>query len=113
MRNVRLWRELLGIDQRTVIEGIEVEEFEEEDADGDTLVVARLRPRSGVSRRCGRSAAAPCYDRSDQHQSRAWIQGASRWCSRPMRRGWSSPAIGPRWSRCRRRVRRPAHLRLR
>ena len=40
MRNVRLWRELLGVDQRTVIEGIEVEEFEEEDADGDTLTNA-------------------------------------------------------------------------
>ena len=44
MRNVRLWRALLGVDQRTVIEDIEVEEFEEEDADGDTLVVARVRP---------------------------------------------------------------------
>ena len=50
MRNVRLWRALLGVDQRTVIEDIEFEEFEEEDADGDTLVVARVRPRSGVSR---------------------------------------------------------------
>ena len=63
MRNVRLWRELLGVDQRTVIEGIEVEEFEEEDADGDTLVVARVRPRSGVSRRCGRCGCrAPWYE---------------------------------------------------
>ena len=35
MRNVRLWRGLLGVDQRTVIEDIEFEEFEEEDADGD------------------------------------------------------------------------------
>ena len=66
MRNVRLWRELLGVDQRTVIEGIEVEEFEEEDADGDTLVVARVRPRSGVSRRCGRCGCrAPWYDRGE------------------------------------------------
>src|SRR6185436_11117994 len=39
VRDVRLWRALLGVDQRTVIEGIEVEEFEEEDADGDTQVV--------------------------------------------------------------------------
>ena len=36
MRNVRLWRGLLGVDQRTVIEDIEFEEFEE-DADGDEL----------------------------------------------------------------------------
>ena len=43
MRNVRLWRALLGVDQRTVIEDIEFEEFAEEDADGDTLVVAQVR----------------------------------------------------------------------
>lgn len=66
MRNVRLWRALLGVDQRTVIEDIEFEEFEEEDADGDTLVVARVRPRSGVSRRCGRCGRrAPWYDRGE------------------------------------------------
>ena len=64
MRNVRLWRALLGVDQRTVIEDIEFEEFEEEDADGDTLVVAQVRPRSGVSRRCGRCGRrASWYDR--------------------------------------------------
>src|SRR6476646_1686485 len=35
-----------------------------EDADGDTLVVARVRPRSGVSRRWGRCGCrAPWYDR--------------------------------------------------
>ena len=61
---VRLWRALLGVDQRTVIEDIEFEEFEEEDAEGETLVVARVRPRSGVSRRCGRCGrGAPWYDR--------------------------------------------------
>jgi len=66
VRNVRLWRALLGVDQRTVIEDIEFEEFEEEDADGDTLVVARVRPRSGVSRRCGRCGRrAPWYDRGE------------------------------------------------
>ena len=36
MRNVRLWRGLLGVDKRTVIEGIE---FSEEGADGVELVV--------------------------------------------------------------------------
>ena len=50
MRNVRLWRALLGVDRRTVIEDIE---FDQE-ADGAEVVVARVRPRSGVSRRCGR-----------------------------------------------------------
>ena len=33
MRNVRLWRGLLAVDQRTVIEEIEFEEFEEHDAE--------------------------------------------------------------------------------
>lgn len=66
MRNVRLWRALLGVDQRTVIEDIEFEEFEADDADGDTLVVARVRPRSGVSRRCGRCGRrASWYDRGE------------------------------------------------
>ena len=66
VRNVRLWRGLLGVDQRTVIEDIEFEEFEEQDAGGDTLVVARVRPRSGVSRRCGRCGRrAPWYDRGE------------------------------------------------
>lgn len=66
MRNVRLWRALLGVDQRTVIEDIEFEECGEQDADGDTLVVARVRSRSGVSRRCGRcQRRAPWYDRGE------------------------------------------------
>ena len=46
MRNGRLWRGLLGVDKRTVIEGIEFEC--EEEADGAELVVARVRPRSAV-----------------------------------------------------------------
>ncbi len=63
MRNVRLWRGLLGVDKRTVIEDIE---FDEEGADGAQLVVARVRPRSGVSRRCGRCGRrAPWYDRGE------------------------------------------------
>ena len=44
MRNVRLWRGLLGVDKRTVIEDIE---FDEEGADGAQLVVARVRPGRG------------------------------------------------------------------
>ena len=63
MRNVRLWRGLLGVDKRTVIEDIE---FDEQGADGVELVVARVRPRSGVSRRCGRCGRrAPWYDRGE------------------------------------------------
>ena len=63
MRNVRLWRGLLGVDKRTVIEDIE---FDEEGADGAQLVVARVRPGRGVSRRCGRCGRkAPWYDRGE------------------------------------------------
>ncbi len=70
MRNVRVFRALLGVDQRTVIEDIEFEEAEQsqgaDDADGAMLVVARVRPRSGVSRRCGRCGRrAPWYDQGE------------------------------------------------
>ena len=58
-----LWRGLLGVDKRTVIEDIE---FDEQGAGGAELVVARVRPRSGVSRRCGRCGRrAPWYDRGE------------------------------------------------
>ena len=63
MRNVRLWRGLLGVDKRTVIEDIE---FDEDDVESAALVVARVRPRSGVSRRCGRCGRrASWYDRGE------------------------------------------------
>ncbi|WP_407689792.1 ISL3 family transposase [Mycobacterium sp. HUMS_1102779] len=62
MRNVRLWRALLGVDKRTVIEDIE---FSDEGEDAE-VVVARVRPRSGVSQRCGRCGSkAPWYDRGE------------------------------------------------
>ena len=68
MRNVRLWRGLLGVDKRTVIEDIE---FAEEDG-GAGLVVARVRPRSGALRRCGRCRRrAPLYDRGEG--PRRWL----------------------------------------
>jgi transposase len=63
VRNVRLWRGLLGVHHRTVIEDIELGE---EGTDGSALVVARVRPRSGVSQRCGRCGCrAPWYDRGE------------------------------------------------
>ncbi|CCK56209.1 Transposase [Mycobacterium canettii CIPT 140070008] len=61
VRNVRLFRALLGVDKRTVIEDIE---FEEDDAGDGARVIARVRPRSAVLRRCGRCGRkASWYDR--------------------------------------------------
>ena len=86
MRNVRLWRGLLGVDKRTVIEDIE---FDEEGADGAELVVARVRPRAGL-----RAAAAAAAERRPGMTGvrvgaggGAWIGARCRWCWRPMRRG--------------------------
>lgn len=71
-RNVRLFGALLGVDQCTVIEDIEfeeAEEFKESDDAGDTLVVARVRPRSSLSRRCGLCGRrGPWYDRGERRR---------------------------------------------
>jgi phosphate transport system ATP-binding protein len=63
VRNVRLFRELLGVDHRAVIEGIELEE----QALGVMVVVARVRPaKRGGGSVCGRCGArAAFYDRGD------------------------------------------------
>ena len=45
MRNARLWRALLGV-EKTVVEAVEFDEDEE-------VLVARVRPTAGASRRCG------------------------------------------------------------
>jgi transposase len=58
VQNATVWRSLLGI-ERTVIEGLEFDEDEE-------LLVARVRPRKGTKRRCGRcQKRAPWYDRGE------------------------------------------------
>ena len=62
MRSSRLWRALLGVDQRAVIEEIE---FDDDGADGE-VVVAHVRPRRGARGRCGRCGRrAPSYDRGE------------------------------------------------
>jgi hypothetical protein len=87
VRNVRLWRALLGVDQRTVIEEIEFEEFE-----GPTA--ARW-----WSPGCGREVgfrggvAAVSAGHLGMTGARvgaggvAWIGAPCRWCWRPMRHG--------------------------
>jgi transposase len=59
VRNISLWRGLLGVDKRTVIEDVEFDEDE-------ILVVAHVRPRRGARGRCGRChRKAPWYDRGE------------------------------------------------
>ena len=87
MRNVRLWRGLLGVDKRTVIEDIEFESRR------------GLTAPSWWWRGCGREAgfraavAAAAAGRPGMTGVRvgagggAWIGAPCRWCWRPMRRG--------------------------
>lgn len=59
MGGVRVWRQLLGVDDRTVIEDVGFE------AD-DEVVVAHVRPRRPTKRRCGRcERPAAGYDHGD------------------------------------------------
>lgn len=64
MRNSRVWKQLIGVDDRTVIEGVEFE-------DDDEQVVVHVRRRRPTKQRCGRcEAPAPGYDHG---------QGRRRW----------------------------------
>jgi transposase len=55
----KVWRRLLGVDERTVIERVE---FDEE----ASAVIAHVRPRRRRKRRCGRCGRrAPGYDRGE------------------------------------------------
>jgi transposase len=56
VRSARVWKQLIGVDDRTVIEDIEF-------ADDDETVVVHVRPRRPKKRRCGRcERPAPGYD---------------------------------------------------
>jgi transposase len=58
VRSARVWKRLIGVDDRTVIEGIELED--------DEIVVVRVRPRRPKRRRCGRcERPAPGYDNGE------------------------------------------------
>ena len=85
MRNVRLWRGLLGVDKRTVIEDIE---FDEEGADASWWwrgcgqdAVFRAGVAAAAARRPGMTGARVGAGGG------AWIGEPCRWCWRPMRRG--------------------------
>ncbi len=59
MRATRVWKRLIGVDDRTVIEDIEFE-------DDDEQVVVHVRPRRPRKRRCGRcEQLSPGYDNGD------------------------------------------------
>ena len=59
MLTVSVWRRLLGVDNRVVVERVEFDE----DADA---VVAHVRPRRPAKRRCGRCGRlSPGYDRGE------------------------------------------------
>ena len=59
MLGANVWRKIVGVDKRTVIEEVEV--TEEEDA-----VVVQVRPRRSTKRRCGRCGVrAPGYDQGE------------------------------------------------
>jgi transposase len=83
VRNSRLWRALLGVDKRTVIEEIE---FDDDGTDGE-VVVAHVRPRRGARGRCGRCGRkAPSYDRGEGRRRwraldlgtvRVWLEAAA------------------------------------
>lgn len=58
MLAANVWRQILGVDRATVIEGIEVDE--------EDTVVVHVRPRRATKRRCGRCGVrAPGYDRGE------------------------------------------------
>jgi transposase len=64
VRNASLWRGLLGV-EKTVVESVEYDEDE-------LLLVAVVRPRKGVRRRCGRCRRrCPSYDRGSRRRWRA------------------------------------------
>ena len=55
MRNISLWRALLGV-EKTVVEGVEFDE-------GEEVLIAHVRPTRSVSGRCGRcQRRCPRYD---------------------------------------------------
>ena len=64
MLGVNVWRKLLGVDLRTVIESVEF------DDEADSVVV-HVRPRRATKRRCGICGRrAPGYDTG--HGRRNW-----------------------------------------
>jgi transposase len=60
---VSVWKVLLGVEQRVVVEGVGLEV---DDGTGEVLVVASVRPSQRAASRCGRCGRrCPGYDRGN------------------------------------------------
>lgn len=86
----RVWKRLLGVDDKTVIEGVEFDE----DADA---VVAHVRPRKPTKRRCGICGQrCPGYDQGDgRRRWRALDLGTTKVCLEADAPRVSCPEHGP------------------
>jgi transposase len=59
VRGTSVWKQMIGVDDRTVVEGVEFE-------DDDEVVVVKVRPRRPKRARCGRcERVSPGYDEGD------------------------------------------------
>lgn len=75
MPGVRVWKVLLGVEQRVVVEGIDLEVAE----DGQAVVVASVRPSKRWGLRCGRCRRrCPGYDRGKRRRWRGLDLGATQ-----------------------------------
>jgi len=88
VRDVSLWRALLGVDKRTVIEDVELGDGGNEHA-GAEVVIAHVRPRRRARGRCGRCGRkAPWYDRGEGRRRWRGLDWGRCGCGwRPTRRG--------------------------
>lgn len=91
MRTTRVWRRVLGV-EHTVIESVDLEP----DGRGGEVLVARVRPKAGVARRCSRCGRrCPGYDTSpDPRRWRGLDLGTTRVFLQARTRRVACPAHG-------------------
>ena len=88
MRNVRLWRALLGVDKRTVIEDVELGDGGNEHAGAEVVIVhVRTRPGRG-------SAVAGVVGGLRGSTGLRSGAGGGRWMRGRRRCGWRRGAAG-------------------